>query len=262
MSESVKITDALRQRILDKVMTTPIPSDVNLFEFVALNAAREMAILIRERYRVQHMPTCPVGADKLECPTCGGLLGMVRQGANSMLNSYQFDAVKAGDYYCTACKGGEAQGSTYKYWWNSDLAKHPCSCGLDDLLASLVSGDAPVPQQEKDEKAFSAELAAVVNDTTVVPTPQLTHDDAIAALRHVIEVCAYHACDLDQFQRARLILKRLEAGDLFLITQKQYADDRFQSLMDGIEVGNLATERAIEAGVLARVSPPIWDGRQ
>lgn len=82
----------------------------------------------------QHAHLCAKGSVKLECPTCGGLLNRVRQGGNSMLNEYQFDAVKAGDYYCTACKGEEAQGSTYKYWWNRDLVKQPCSCGLDALL--------------------------------------------------------------------------------------------------------------------------------
>jgi hypothetical protein len=56
------------------------------------------------------------------CPRCKGKLLRVRNPPDSMLNDYQFDAIRAGDWYCTHCSGNEAA-SGYKYWWQSDLEK-------------------------------------------------------------------------------------------------------------------------------------------
>ncbi|MEY4385607.1 MAG: hypothetical protein RLY20_890 [Verrucomicrobiota bacterium] len=116
--------------------------------------------------------------------------------------------------------------------------------------------------KQEEEKDHGGTSLTAVDGVSVSETPQLSHDDAVAAMRHVIDVCTHQTCNLVHFDVAQRILRRLESGDLFFITAKQYADDRFQSLMDGIEVGNLAAERAIEAGLLKRVSPPIGSGNQ
>jgi hypothetical protein len=86
------------------------------------------------QYRPQHHEECLYGKPVLSCPGCGGQLKRVTQSANSMLNSYQFDAVKAGDYYCDTCVGAEAASSTSKYWWTRELGIGACSCGFADLL--------------------------------------------------------------------------------------------------------------------------------
>lgn len=53
------------------------------------------------------------------CPTCGCALFKVRN-ESSYLNDDQFDAVKAGDWFCHTCVGKEAR-SGFKYWWNREL---------------------------------------------------------------------------------------------------------------------------------------------
>lgn len=55
------------------------------------------------------------------CPQCGGPLERVRQSAGSALNSYQFDAVKAGDFYCKSCPTNERGQSPFCYWWEREL---------------------------------------------------------------------------------------------------------------------------------------------
>lgn len=50
------------------------------------------------------------------CPDCGNRLKKVFQSSPRMLNSYQFDAVKAGDFYCDKCKSDKAE-SGFKYFW-------------------------------------------------------------------------------------------------------------------------------------------------
>ncbi len=54
------------------------------------------------------------------CPDCGNVLQPVVQSSTSMLNPDQFDAVKAGDWYCDNCKGTRAV-SGFKYFWNKEL---------------------------------------------------------------------------------------------------------------------------------------------
>ena len=55
------------------------------------------------------------------CPQCGKQLCEVRQGPNSMLNSEQFDAVKAGDWYCTHCPSNDRGNTSYAYFWAREV---------------------------------------------------------------------------------------------------------------------------------------------
>jgi hypothetical protein len=59
------------------------------------------------------------------CPNCGRRVEPVTQSI-SCLNSDQFDAVKAGDWYCTACPEdvGTAKKSIsgFAYFWDKDIA--------------------------------------------------------------------------------------------------------------------------------------------
>ncbi len=57
----------------------------------------------------------------LKCPRCGGPLIAVRQSANSPLNADQFDAVKAGDYYCPSCPSNDRGHTPLCYWWEHEL---------------------------------------------------------------------------------------------------------------------------------------------
>jgi hypothetical protein len=62
-----------------------------------------------------HTPTpCPT------CPGCSGLLEPVRQSDTSPLNRHQFDAVKAGDWFCRNCKG-DRSATGFRYYWNHEL---------------------------------------------------------------------------------------------------------------------------------------------
>jgi hypothetical protein len=55
------------------------------------------------------------------CPKCKKPLKRVRQGANSMLNNeYQFDAVKAGDWFCE-CHNNERGNLPYAYFWDKEV---------------------------------------------------------------------------------------------------------------------------------------------
>ena len=57
---------------------------------------------------------------RYSCPGCGSKLEKVIQSQNSMLNSEQFDAIKAGDYFCRICKGDRGK-SGYRYYWKNEL---------------------------------------------------------------------------------------------------------------------------------------------
>ena len=54
------------------------------------------------------------------CPQCKKPLEEVRYPDGCMLNRDQFDSIRAGDYYCTSCKGNEAK-SGFKYWWEKEV---------------------------------------------------------------------------------------------------------------------------------------------
>lgn len=55
------------------------------------------------------------------CPQCGKRLERVRMSDNCMLNQYQFDAVKAGDWYCKACPGNDRGTKPLCYWWDREV---------------------------------------------------------------------------------------------------------------------------------------------
>lgn len=56
-----------------------------------------------------------------KCPQCGGPLRKVRQSPTSPLNRDQFDARKAGDYYCETCPDNDRGNSKLCYWWEDEL---------------------------------------------------------------------------------------------------------------------------------------------
>jgi hypothetical protein len=62
----------------------------------------------------------------MNCPSCGNELRRVVN-TTGYLNDFQFDSVKAGDYYCDRCKSDVAR-SGYKYFWKTDA-------GLKEALA-------------------------------------------------------------------------------------------------------------------------------
>jgi uncharacterized protein with PIN domain len=55
-----------------------------------------------------------------KCPQCNKKLEKVTRDTGSYLNQDQFDAVRAGDWYCASCTGNEAR-TGFKYWWNREL---------------------------------------------------------------------------------------------------------------------------------------------
>lgn len=61
---------------------------------------------------------------RFKCPSCGAPLYRVRQSSGSYLNADQFDAVRAGDWYCDKCSGTRGA-SGYRYYWNSEIAAAP-----------------------------------------------------------------------------------------------------------------------------------------
>lgn len=56
------------------------------------------------------------------CPDCGKQLQPVCQSNGSYLNSDQFDAVKAGDWYCEYCPGDRGK-TGYRYFWNYEIVE-------------------------------------------------------------------------------------------------------------------------------------------
>lgn len=60
------------------------------------------------------------------CPQCGDALEKVTQSPHGMLNSEQFDAVKAGDFLCRSCPdNGRAANKKHAYFWESELTTPP-----------------------------------------------------------------------------------------------------------------------------------------
>lgn len=55
------------------------------------------------------------------CPQCGAALTKVRNPAGSSLNDDQFDAVKAGDWYCASCPSNDRGNSSHCYWNDSEV---------------------------------------------------------------------------------------------------------------------------------------------
>ena len=81
-----------------------------------------------------------------QCPICKGPLKEVLYPSGSMLNREQFQAIRAGDFYCESCKGTEAA-SGYKYFWKKDLATagychestgvHAGGCIIEEALTAM-----------------------------------------------------------------------------------------------------------------------------
>lgn len=57
----------------------------------------------------------------LRCPGCKNPLKVVRQDGERMFNDDQFDAIKAGDFYCDKCPTNERCHSGFRYFWKRDL---------------------------------------------------------------------------------------------------------------------------------------------
>jgi len=100
----------------------------------------------------KHLPSCRLGCAITRCDKCGGLLDLVRQ-ERGYLNREQFDAVKAGDWYCATCPGDRG-GTGRRYFWESELAKEPCDCGFDAALAATP----PTPPRRAEGEAGEGHL--------------------------------------------------------------------------------------------------------
>lgn len=67
------------------------------------------------------MPSATDVVRQKVCPKCGGPVHLVERGPYSPLNQDQFDAVKAGDYYCKICPDNDRGRTAYCYWWEHEL---------------------------------------------------------------------------------------------------------------------------------------------
>lgn len=56
------------------------------------------------------------------CPDCNEKVFKVKQSENSMLNREQFDAAKAGDWFCVKC-ASDVSHTGYKYFWDNEVIK-------------------------------------------------------------------------------------------------------------------------------------------
>ena len=64
----------------------------------------------------------PVAEKRDRCPQCRGTVMLVTQGEYAWMNRDQFDAVKAGDYYCESCPPNDrAENGKHCYWWEREL---------------------------------------------------------------------------------------------------------------------------------------------
>lgn len=119
--------------------TEPLPmisGDVmELHHLIYAERAAHAAEVVRLRAALNTLPCACQRLPITTCPQCGGRLEAVTYPSDSMLNRDQFDSVRAGDWYCTNCKGIEAR-SGYKYWWNSDLGKSNQQCPRCAALAA------------------------------------------------------------------------------------------------------------------------------
>ncbi len=68
-------------------------------------------------------PQSPSGPPpKPRCPDCGRVLQRVRRPSGSMLNDDQFDAVRAGDWFCASCPSNGRSNTSNRYFWDRELA--------------------------------------------------------------------------------------------------------------------------------------------
>ena len=70
----------------------------------------------------------------LKCPECGRKLEKVVRSPYSPLNEHQFDAVKAGDWYCAGCPSNDRGNSGYRYFWLKEVLH---TCDHEDFAASV-----------------------------------------------------------------------------------------------------------------------------
>lgn len=72
-----------------------------------------------------------------KCPQCGGPIVAVRQSPNSPLNSDQFDASKAGDYYCETCPSNDRGQKPLCYWRERELPD-VVNCKHENFTANVA----------------------------------------------------------------------------------------------------------------------------
>lgn len=124
-------------------------------------------------------PSIPV------CPGCRKPLHEVRQSSGSMLNSDQFDAVRAGDWYCDACPSNGRGNTAYAYFWNSELRAsekasddHPCDPDCAACLAEVVES----PEPGEVGKSVSAKLRRIAGDLAdIAANPPMEMDSSAMA---------------------------------------------------------------------------------
>ena len=57
------------------------------------------------------------------CPQCAAVVRRVEPGPNSRLNADQFEAAKAGDWWCVQCPSNGRGTSPKAYWWDHEVLK-------------------------------------------------------------------------------------------------------------------------------------------
>jgi hypothetical protein len=102
--------------------------------------------------------------EAMKCPDCNSALQRVRQDEYSMLNSEQFDAVKAGDWFCTRCPSDGKARTGYRYFWNHDLdaaikAAQPQNVAIPDEILEWI-GHMNFHLTEHDERHAGLALRA------------------------------------------------------------------------------------------------------
>lgn len=60
----------------------------------------------------------------MNCPKCGQALKKVLYPNGSMLNEYQWESIRAGDYYCESCPDNGRGNDKLCYWWKSELTEN------------------------------------------------------------------------------------------------------------------------------------------
>lgn len=100
---------------------------------------------------LKHGVGCRLGkvVEPVACPSCGEKMIRVRN-ASGYLNDDQFDAVKAGDWFCK-------RHEDIRYVWEHKLPKQDCTCGLE---AALAGRGRPRPPQEPKSGSVSGAAAA------------------------------------------------------------------------------------------------------
>lgn len=85
-----------------------------------LEALREVEEYLERKLRIIKSDIEKEIESREVCPDCKAKLIKVRQSSNSYLSTNQFNAIKAGDYYCSDCADKTTK-SGFKYFWEKDL---------------------------------------------------------------------------------------------------------------------------------------------